>query len=311
MKWIEVKIKTSHEAVESMSNILHESGAGGVVIEDPQDVIVFQNETENWDYIDERLLGALEENVCVKGYLSESPNLSDNIQLIKERVEQVRDAGIDAGLGEVTIAEVFEEDWSSAWKQYYKPLKIGKNIVIKPSWEKYEGKEWEHIIELDPGMAFGTGTHETTQLCIQLLERYVKEDDIVIDIGSGTGILGIVAAKLKSKRVIGVDIDPIAIKVAKENILINNVEDIFEIREGHLFDQIKEKGDIVVANIVTDVILDLIKDIRRNLNEQGILIASGIILDRLEDVKSALEEEKIEILSIEKMGEWVALCCRV
>ena len=311
MKWIEVKIKTSHEAVESMSNILHESGAGGVVIEDPQDVIVFQNETENWDYIDERLLGALEENVCVKGYLSESPNLSDNIQLIKERVEQVRDAGIDAGLGEVTIAEVFEEDWSSAWKQYYKPMKIGKNIVIKPSWEKYEGKEWEHIIELDPGMAFGTGTHETTQLCIQLLERYVKEDDIVIDIGSGTGILGIVAAKLKSKRVIGVDIDPIAIKVAKENILINNVEDIFEIREGHLFDQIKEKGDIVVANIVTDVILDLIKDIRRNLNEQGILIASGIILDRLEDVKSALEEEKIEILSIEKMGEWVALCCRV
>ena len=146
-------------------------------------------------------------------------------------MEQVRDAGIDAGLGEVTIAEVFEEDWSSAWKQYYKPLKIGKNIVIKPSWEKYEGKEWEHIIELDPGMAFGTGTHETTQLCIQLLERYVKEDDIVIDIGSGTGILGIVAAKLKSKRVIGVDIDPIAIKVAKENILINNVEDIFEIRE--------------------------------------------------------------------------------
>ena len=302
MKWIEVKIKTSHEAVESMSNILHESGAGGVVIEDPQDVIVFQNETENWDYIDERLLGALEENVCVKGYLSESPNLSDNIQLIKERVEQVRDAGIDAGLGEVTIAEVFEEDWSSAWKQYYKPLKIGKNIVIKPSWEKYEGKEWEHIIELDPGMAFGTGTHETTQLCIQLLERYVKEDDIVIDIGSGTGILGIVAAKLKSKRVIGVDIDPIAIKVAKENILINNVEDIFEIREGHLFDQIKEKGDIVVANIVTDVILDLIKDIRRNLNEQGILIASGIILDRLEDVKSALEEEKLRYFLLKK---WV------
>lgn len=311
MKWIEVKIRTSHEAVESMSNILHESGAGGVVIEDPQDVIVFQNEADNWDYIDESLLGALEENVCVKGYLSESPNLPDNIQLIKERVEQVREAGIDAGLGEVTTAEVFEEDWSTAWKQYYKPVKIGENIVIKPSWESYKGEEGEQVIELDPGMAFGTGTHETTQLCIKLLEKHVRRGDIVIDIGSGTGILGIVAAKLGSKKVIGVDIDPLAIKVAKENIMINQVEDMFKIREGYLFDQVKEKGDIVVANIVTDVILNLIKDIRSYLNDGGIFIASGIILDRFEDLKLALEGDNIKILSVEKMGEWIALCCSV
>ena len=211
----------------------------------------------------------------------------------------------------VTTAEVFEEDWSTAWKQYYKPVKIGENIVIKPSWESYKGEEGEQVIELDPGMAFGTGTHETTQLCIKLLEKHVRRGDIVIDIGSGTGILGIVAAKLGSKKVIGVDIDPLAIKVAKENIMINQVEDMFKIREGYLFDQVKEKGDIVVANIVTDVILNLIKDIRSYLNDGGIFIASGIILDRFEDLKLALEGDNIKILSVEKMGEWIALCCSV
>ena len=252
----------------------------------------------------------MEENVCVKGYLSEAPDLPDKIQLINERVDQIREYDIDAGLGEVTTAEVFEEDWSEAWKQYYKPEKIGKSIVIKPSWEQYQKSQEEHVIELDPGMAFGTGTHETTQLCIKLLEDYVKKDSIVLDIGSGTGILGIVAAKLGSKKVIGVDIDPVAIKVSKENILINGVEDIIEIRKGNAFDVIKEKGDIVVANIIADIIIDLAKDIRLFLKQDGIFIASGIILDRLEDVKDAFGNEGIEIFCIEKMGEWVALCCR-
>lgn len=311
MKWIEVKIKTTHEAVEIMSNILHESGAKGVVIEDPQDMQVYQNEAEDWDYIDETLLGEMEENVCVKAYLSEAPDLPDKIQLIKERVEQIREFDIDAGLGEVTTAEVFEEDWSAAWKQYYKPAKVGKNIVIKPTWENYQKKYGEHIIELDPGMAFGTGTHETTQLCIKLLEDYVKDDSIVLDIGSGTGILGIAAAKLGSSKVIGVDIDPVAVKVSKENILLNRVEDIVEIREGNLFDVLKEKGDIVVANIIADVIIELVKDIKQFLKRDGIFIASGIIIDRLEDVKDVFNYEDIEILSIEKMGEWVALCCRI
>jgi ribosomal protein L11 methyltransferase len=311
MKWIEVKIKTTHEAVEIMSNILHESGAEGVVIEDPQDMQVYQNEADDWDYIDESLLGEMEENVCVKGYLSEAPDLSDKIQLINERVEQIREFDIDAGLGEVTTAEVFEEDWSAAWKQYYKPTKVGKSIVIKPTWEKYQKKQGEHIIELDPGMAFGTGTHETTQLCIRLLEDYVKDDSVVLDIGAGTGILGIVAAKLGSTKVIGVDIDPVAVKVTKENILLNRVGDIVEIREGNLFDVLKEKGDIVVANIIADVIIDLVKDIKLFLNRDGIFIASGIILDRLEDVKEVFNNENIEILSIEKMGEWVAICCRI
>src|SRR5690554_1811235 len=149
MKWIEVKIKTTHEAVEIMSNILHESGAEGVVIEDPQDILVYQNEAEDWDFIDETLLVEMEGNVCVKGYLSEAPDLLDKIQLINERVEQICELDIDAGLGEVTTAEVFEEDWSTAWKQYYKPVKVGKSIVIKPTWEKYKKNYGEHIIELD------------------------------------------------------------------------------------------------------------------------------------------------------------------
>lgn len=311
MKWIEIKIKTTHEAVETMANILHESGVEGVVIEDPQDMQVYQKQATDWDYIDETLLLEMQENVCVKGYLSEGPNLLDNIQLIKERVDQVTEYDIGEGFGEVTTTEVFEEDWSTAWKQYYKPEKIGENIVIKPSWEEYQKSEKEHIIELDPGMAFGTGTHETTRLCIELLEKYVKKGDLVLDIGSGTGILGIVAAKLGSAKVIGVDIDPVAIRVSKENIVINGVEDIVEVREGNALDLVKGKADIIVANIIADVIMDLAKDVREFLNEEGLFIASGIILDRFQDVKKAFERAGLKIVDTEKMGEWLAICSKI
>lgn len=309
MKWIEVKIKTTHEAVEIISNILHESGVGGVVIEDPQDFKAYQSELGVWDYIDESLINNLGDVVCIKGYLSESPDLPDKIQLIKERVDQIDELYIDAGLKEITTTEVYEEDWSTAWKQYYKPIQIGKNIVIKPTWEPYEGREGQKVIELDPGMAFGTGTHETTQLCIAFLEDYVRRHSLVLDIGTGSGILAIIAAKLGSDQVIGVDIDPIAVKVARENVALNGVEDLVEIREGDLLDVVKEKADIVVANIIADTIIHLMEQIKNFLKKDGIFIASGIILDRQEDVKRACHKEGLRILSIDTMGEWVAICC--
>lgn len=308
MKWIEVKVKTTHEAVEIVSNILHEAGAGGVVIQDPEDMKVQQKEEGNWDYIDESLWETMAEGVCIKAYLAETPDLSDEMKIVRERIERISEYGVDPGVVEVTTSKVYEQDWSSSWKKYYKPTKVGKYIVIKPTWEEYQEKENEYIIELDPGMAFGTGTHETTRLCIQFLEEYTKESSTVLDIGTGTGILGIAAAKLGSSKVIGVDIDPVAVKVAKENTALNQVEDVVEIRQGDLLDKVTEQGDIVVANIIADVIIELSKIIRKFLKKDGVFIASGIILDRLEDVKEACRRENIEILSIKELGEWAALC---
>lgn len=311
MKWIEVKVETSHQAVEIVSNILHEAGAGGVVIQDPEDMKVQQGSEGNWDYIDESLWQEMNEDVYVKGYLPETPDLPDEIKLIQERVSQISEYGIDPGVAEVITTEVYEEDWSTSWKKYYKPTKVGNHIVIKPTWEKYQRESDEHIIELDPGMAFGTGTHETTRLCIQFLEEHVTDKTAVLDIGTGTGILGIAAAKLGGSKVIGVDIDPVAVKVARENIAFNHVEDIVEVRQGDLFDKVREQVDIVVANIIADVIIELSKNIRKVLKKDGIFIASGIILDRLEDVKEVCRQENIKILSIKEMGEWAALCLTV
>ncbi|MCR1897848.1 50S ribosomal protein L11 methyltransferase [Irregularibacter muris] len=311
MKWIEVKIITSHEAVDSISNILHEVGAGGVVIEDPQDLEIFQKEKGNWDYIDESLLKLENETVIIRGYLSETPDLLEKINLVRKRVEEISQYDINLGKGEVTTTEVHEEDWATAWKQYYKPTKIGKHIVIKPTWEEYEKKPDEDIIELDPGMAFGTGTHETTQLCVEFLEEHIQSGNNVLDIGTGSGILGIAAGKLGSSKVVAVDLDPVAVQVARKNITLNDLDHVVEVREGNLFDVIHEKADIVVANIIADIIISLSKDVHKFLVDKGIFIASGIILDRLDDVKEALEKQNITILSIKKMGEWAAICCTI
>jgi ribosomal protein L11 methyltransferase len=309
MKWIEVKVITTHEAVETISNILHESGAGGVVIEDPQDFKDLNDDNRNWDYYDESLLNVIDETAIIKAYLSESADLLDEINLIKDRIDLLADYNINVGKGEITTSDVYEEDWATAWKKHYKPTKVGENIIIKPTWEQYQKEPKEIIIELDPGMAFGTGTHETTRLCIEFLESYVKEKDIVLDIGTGSGILGITAAKLGSEKVIGVDFDTTAIRVAKENIIVNKVENIVEIREGNLLHVIHEKADIVVANIIADTIIELSKDMNKFLKKDGIFIASGIILDRIEDVKKALKKENFKIVSIKTMGEWTAICC--
>ncbi|WP_129596755.1 50S ribosomal protein L11 methyltransferase [Anaerophilus nitritogenes] len=307
MKWIEVKIKTTTEAVEAVANILYDAGVGGVVIEDPSDPIYHQKESEDWDYVDESILPTDYEGAIVKGYLSESEDLLDKIEMIKQNVEKIPQYNLDKGLGEVTTAEVYEEDWANAWKKYYKPKKIGKNIVIKPSWEDYDKNPGELIIELDPGMAFGTGTHETTMMCIENIEKYVKDTYTVFDIGCGSGILSIAAAKLGAKKVIGVDLDQVAVDASKRNVLDNKVENIVEIRHGNLTDVIDEKADIVVANIIADVIIHLSSFIKKFMKEDGIFISSGIILDKVDEVVEALKKNEFEIQEVRKMGEWAVI----
>lgn len=307
MKWIEVKIKTTTEAVEAVANILYDVGVGGVVIEDPNDLIFKEKKIGDWDYVDESIFERDYEGAIVKGYLPENEDLLDKVKLIEEHVEKIPQYNLDKGLGEVTTAKVYEEDWANGWKKYYKPKKIGDKVVIKPSWEPYEATSDELVIELDPGMAFGTGTHETTIMCIQNLEKYVKNECEVFDIGCGSGILSIAAAKLGAKKVTGVDLDEVAVSASKRNVLENGVENKVEIKHGDLMDVITSKADIVVANIIADVIIHLSSYIKNFMKQDSVFIASGIILEKIDEVVKALEKNRMEILHICRKGEWAAI----
>ncbi|MCT4594603.1 MAG: 50S ribosomal protein L11 methyltransferase [Anaeromicrobium sp.] len=307
MKWIEVKIKTTTEAVEAVSNILYESGVTGVVIEDPNDVYLKSKCENEWDYFDESILLTDYEGAIVKGYLEEGEGLIDIVELIKQNVEKIPTYNLDKGLGEVTTSEVYEEDWANGWKKYYKPKKIGQKVVVKPTWEDYEKKDEEVIIELDPGMAFGTGTHETTMMCIQNLERHVDENSLVYDIGCGSGILSIGAAKLGAKEVIAVDLDPVAVESSKRNVELNHVKDKVTVLEGNLMELIDGKAHVVVANIIADIIIGLSDYIGKFIKDDGVFISSGIILDKVEEVKEALMRNNLEIIRVDKQGEWAAI----
>ena len=307
MKYIEILILTTTEASDAVSNILYEEGAAGVSIEDPEDFAALNADSTKWDYIEEELIQSLGEDVKVKGYFSELDFSEEKCQTIKARVDGLEGFGLDKGKGTLSTREVFEEDWANAWKQYYKPVKVGERVVVKPSWEEYQEQEGDVVIELDPGMAFGTGTHETTVMCMKLLEKHVKGDSFVFDVGCGSGILGITAAKLGADRVIGVDIDELSCKVASENIEINHVQDKVEIRCGNLLQVVSDKADIIVANIIADIIIAFAEDAEQALRSGGIFISSGIIKDRRQDVEGKLNASGFEIVEVLEMGEWCAI----
>ncbi len=311
MKWIEVQVKTTAEAVETVSSILYDVGAGGLSIEDPNDIILYAESDECWDYIEPSLLEQQFEGVIVKAYFPEGEDLIDKIELIKQNVELIPQYNLDKGLGEVTTSEVYEKDWAEAWKKYYKPKKIGDRIVVKPSWEEYDKEDNDIILELDPGMAFGTGTHETTILCIRQLEKYIKSGQTVFDVGCGSGILSIAAAKLGAEKVISVDFDELAIKVTNENARINHVENILDIRHGNLLDVVNETSDIIVANIIAEIIVVLTKDIPKFLKKGGVFITSGIIHEKIDMVKTAMIAEGLEIIDTIILGEWASVVAKM
>lgn len=234
------------------------------------------------------------------------------IESIKIRISELRNFGIDIGAGEIFTDNVNEEDWANNWKKYYKPTKIGNSIVIKPEWEEYSPSEGDLVIHMDPGMAFGTGNHETTSMCIENLEKYVSEKSTVFDIGCGSGILGIVASKLGAKNVVGIDIDEMAVKVANENIQKNNVQDIMTAIAGNMTDKIEEgaKADIVVANIIADIIMKMSGDVRKLLKDDGIFISSGIILAKVDEVLENLKDNGFEVVDVIKKGEWSCIVAK-
>lgn len=305
MNWVEIKVKTTTEAIEAVSNIFYEAGVAGVVIEDPK-IYLRPHDPEEWDYLD--IPEGLDFEVAqVTGYLIEDSSLAERTQAIRDRISELPSYGLDIGKGEVVLTTISETDWSSAWKKYYKPTHIGKNIVVKPSWEVYKPERDEIVVELDPGMAFGTGTHETTMLCLEILEKYIKNGITVIDVGCGSGILSIASGKLGAEQVLAIDRDENAVRIARENVKRNDLETCVRAIKGDKLQNINFKADIIVANIIADVIIDLSKDVALCLKDNGVFIASGIIKDRKLSVIEALEKNGFDLVEQFEKGEWVAL----
>ena len=290
---------------EIVSDALSEIGFSSVLIENKKDLKKYLEENKNsWDLLDEDLLDEKDDRINVKVYVSEDD--MEKTEEIKDMVSLLKAGDINNELGslDISYSRLENEDWANNWKKYFKPFEVGKNIVVKPTWEKYENKESKLLLEIDPGASFGTGSHETTKLCMLALEKYVKKNDVVVDVGCGSGILSVLAAKLNSKKVVAVDIDEMAVEVCKKSLNINGVLDKVEVFKGDLAEKIDLKADVIVANIFAHIIKRLIPDTKRLLNKDGIFISSGIIDDTIDIVRSAYDENGFEILEENKMGDW-------
>ena len=287
MKWCEISIQTSHEAVELIAEIFRDLGASGVVIEDPELVNDYIT-SGKWDYTDIPI--AKETEVVVeKAYLPVNGELEGRIQTLQQEIKALESRGVNTAPAVLTTAELQDEDWSDTWKQYFHTEKPGERVVIKPTWEEYEPKDDEVVIELDPGAAFGTGTHATTSMCIRQLEKLVKPGMTVFDVGTGSGILSIISAKLGAKNIQAVDYDDSVLKIVEENLEQNNVEDIISVAQSDLMQNVHGKAELVIANIIADIIIRLFDQLDEHLEKGGTLLTSGIIEDRIEDVLAAAE----------------------
>ncbi len=305
-----MSIHTTQDAVEPVSNILHEAGASGVVIEDP-----FELQKERAG-----LFGEIyqldpgdypEEGVIVKAYLPVTSFLAETVEEVKNAIENLLQFNIDIGTNEVTLSEVNEEDWATAWKTYYHPVKISEHFTIVPTWEDYTPvSEEEQIIELDPGMAFGTGTHPTTVLCIQALEHHVKKGDVVFDVGTGSGVLSIAAAKLGASDVRAFDLDAVAVTTAIENVKLNNVHDKVSVAEQNLLEGIEGHADVIVANLLAEILILFPEKAFDTVRAGGTFISSGIIRQKKELVKSELQRVGFIIEETLVMEDWVALIAK-
>lgn len=305
MQWIEVNVAVTHEAVEAVADMLTSIGSKGVALEDPQLINDLRN-SGTWELCD---IPEQEntEVVTVSAYYADDEKLEKRLAEIDEQLALIEERIGKYRFGNTRFRKVSEQDWANEWKQYFHVTHVGKSLVIKPSWEEYEAKEGEHVIEIDPGMAFGTGTHHTTNMMMERLEKVITPDSTVFDVGTGSGILAIAAAMLGAKSVKAVDIDAVAVRVAKENVADNGLSEQIEVREGDLLHGTEGKADVIIANIIADIVIMLLQDIPQKLNDDGVLLASGIIEERMLDVEAAAQAQGLYVDAVDHRGGWVVM----
>ena len=304
MNWLEVSVNTHSESVEVVSSILIELGSKGVSIEDQQDYYQLTDEQLEWLKVQQKDLYETD-TVIVKGYFQPSQWSKDSDVLLHEKLEEIKVYGLQTGPLSVQVKEVGEEDWANAWKQYYFPVRVTRFLTVVPSWVNYEKeKDDELLIELDPGLAFGTGTHPTTQLSLTALEQTIRGNESVLDVGTGSGVLSIASKLLGASKVTAFDIDEMATRVAKENIALNPTIGEIEVFENNLLVGVDQKSDLIVANILAEILLQMPEDAYRNLNDDGRLILSGIIESKADEVMEAYEKAGFTLVERMTMREW-------
>ena len=312
MDWIELTVHTTTQGAEVVSEALMLSGATGTMVEDRADIPDPDKPNGYWEIIDPKLIDSLPEDVQVHAWFEPDATFQERLQALRSQLDMNRRLAPEVDLGTLAIdtVNVKDEDWSEVWKQFYKPFRAGKSLVVKPTWEPYAPKPGDRVIEIDPGMAFGSGTHETTGMCLELLEEAVHGGERVIDVGTGSGILAIGAALLGAKDVLAIDIDPTAVKVARENVAHNHLEQTVTTLEGNLLEKVDAQCEVCVANIIADVICMFAAPLNEHIVPGGLFICSGIIKEREQDVTDALLAAHYTILEIRRKGEWVAMISR-
>ena len=322
MEWIEVFVSVSMEGLEPVAGVLYECGLTGLMIHDETDFQEFlENPNRDWDYVADELVEEKEQlETGITFFVRDNLYGREQLAQIKGALAAVKESEKELELGtlELTMKNVQEEDWANNWKKYFKPFPVGEKIMIRPSWEELTEETDKIVLKIDPGHIFGTGTHETTQLCMELIEKYVEKDDMVLDIGCGSGILSIASLLLDAKEADAVDIDPNAIQIAYENSDMNDIDRArYHVCAGNILEDAElhrkysgKKYDMVEANIVADIIIALTKQVPDYIKDGGIFLSSGIITERKEDVLAALEAGNFKVEDIREKKGWVAIASR-
>ncbi len=303
-EWLQIKVTVPTGALDSLVEVMSEIDTN-LLIEDLSDIDL---KTCYGDLIDEKILNADKSHVSVSYYVPQSANISDGMAQLKQKLGTLKLDDI-----KTEVIGLNSEDWENSWKEFYKPFKIGK-IVIVPAWESYEAKQGEIIVSMDPGMAFGTGTHETTRLIIGLLQKYVKDGMSLLDVGTGSGILAICGAKLGAVPCRAYDIDPMSVRVANENIAESGLSDKITCEQSDLLASVQNIAggyDIICANIVADIIIRMTPDVARFMGSQTVLLASGIIAERCDDVVKCFEEHGFTVAERVNDNGWCALAVKI
>lgn len=301
--WIEITIHTTNEASEIVESILLDYGSTGVAIEDP--TTLEENLHDDFGTIVELSPTDYPEvGVIVKGYINELNFDDETFNRFKDELEQL---GKNINIGEffkIETTTIQDSDWENSWKDYFDILNIGEKFVIVPTWREYENEEDKYVINIDPGMAFGTGGHETTSLCIKNLEKYVKPHDNVIDVGCGSGILSIAASYLTDGNLKAVDLDKLAVDVSRENFALNNLENRIEVEEASLLTKETKKYDVIVANILAHIIELMLEDAYKLLEDGGYFITSGIIKDKKDELLEKMLKQGFKLVEETSDNEW-------